>query len=198
LCEMTGFPADELLARHFRDIVHPDDLDRGMALLQQLRASDLPEASIENRLSCKDGSQPWVKMTASRLRTAGDAESLAVVQQIAPPAAREGERGRLTYWGIEVDTDRPEVSWNGRRVPVTLKEVLLLRYLIRHRGEMLARDRLLRDVWGYEHAGRSRTLDVHVCRLRRKLPPLADSLATIGHFGYTLSQAVGGGAADGS
>jgi len=198
LCEMTGFMPEELLARHFRDIAHPDDVDRGLALLQQVRTSDAPLATIENRVICKDGSPAWVKMTAGRLRDTGNGGSIAVIEEIVEPAARARDQPRLTYCGIEVDTDRLEVTWGGRRVAVTLKEVLLLRYLIRHRGEMLARDRLLRDVWGYEHAGRSRTLDVHICRLRRKLPPLADSLATIGHFGYTLSQGVPGASAVGS
>jgi PAS domain S-box-containing protein len=198
LCEMTRYLADELLARRFRDIVHADDAERAAAVLQQLRAGDVPEATSEQRLACKDGSDLWVKLTACRLRNTGETQMVAVMQAIDAPAGRENEQRRLTYCGIDVDTDRLEVSWNGRRVPVTLKEVLLLRYLIRHRGEMLARDRLLKDVWGYEHAGRSRTLDVHVCRLRRKLPPLADSLATIGHFGYTLSQGVVGGQAAGA
>ncbi len=187
LCELTGFSPEELLARHFRDIAHPDDADRHAVLLQQLRSSDLPQVAIENRVTCKDGSQAWVRVTASRLRSAGGGEAIVVVDPIAAPA-REGEQRRLTCYGIDVDADRLEVTWNARRVPLTLKEVLLLRYLIRHRSEMLARDRLLHDVWGYEHAGRSRTLDVHICRLRRKLPPLADSLVTIGHFGYTLSE----------
>ncbi len=193
LCEITGFPADHLLARRMLDITHPDDVDRDVVLLQQLRASHAGHATIEKRLLCSEGSHVWVKMTACRLHDTGSTtNSLAIVEPVPPPTGREEEAGRLVYCGIEVDTDRLDVTWNGRQVPVTLKEVLLLRYLIRHRGEMLARNRLLRDVWGYEHAERSRTLDVHVCRLRRKLPPLADSLATIGHFGYTLSQSVNG------
>lgn len=193
LCEITGFSADELLAKRFHEITHPDDVERDVALLQQLRANDAARGAIEKRCVCKDGSHAWVKVAASRLRSAGSTtDSLAVVDRISPPAAREAEQRRLTYCGLEVDPDRLEVTWNGRSIALTLKEVLLLRYLIRRCGQMLARDRLLRDVWGYKHSGRSRTLDVHVCRLRRKLPPLADSLITIGHFGYTLAQGLNG------
>jgi PAS domain S-box-containing protein len=191
LCAMTGFSPDEFRAKRLHDVADSGDGDRGAGLLQQLRTSDLAEATIEERWICKDGSHAWVRITASRLGTAGSAESIVLVARVPAPVAREEEQHRVTYGGIDVDTDRLEVSWNARQVALTLKEVLLLRYLIRHRGEMLARDRLLRDVWGYEHTGRSRTLDVHICRLRRKLPPLAESLVTIGHFGYTLSQAVG-------
>ncbi len=192
LCDMTGFSADELLRRHMRDIAHPDDVERDAALLQQLRSNDAAQATIEKRVVSRDGTLIRVRVAASRLRNAGACESVAVLDELPPPVAQEADQRRLACdGGIELDTDRLEVTWNGRRVPLTLKEVLLLRYLIRHRGETLARDRLLRDVWGYEHAGRSRTLDVHVCRLRRKLPPLADSLVTIGHLGYTLAQGMG-------
>ncbi len=190
LCDICGFSPSELLGKRIQDVSHPDDIDREVAMLQQLRGTDGGDVTVEQRCVRKDGSHAWVKVTACRLRNAGSAtDSLAMVVTIPPPSERQEEQHRISYDGIDVDTDRLDVQWNGRAVALTLKEVLLLRYLIRHRGEMLARDRLLRDVWGYEHSGRSRTLDVHVCRLRRKLPPLADSLVTIGHFGYTLAQA---------
>lgn len=192
MCEITGFSAHELLARHFRDLAHPNDVEGDAALVQQLQSKDFAQATLERRLMRKAGDPVWVKVTASRMRNTGGADCVAVLEPVPPPAAQEPDQHRQSCGGgIELDTDRLEVMWNGRRVPLTLKEVLLLRYLVRHRGEMLARGRLLRDVWGYEHAGRSRTLDVHICRLRRKLPPLADSLVTIGHFGYTLSQGMG-------
>ncbi len=193
LCEITGFPSDELLAKRLPEIADPEGGGHDVGLLQQIRSGELAEAAIETRWVSKDGSPRWVKVTAIRLGAPGSGDTLALVEPIVAPGDRPGEQRRVTYSEIEVDTDRLEVTCGGRRVPLTLKEVLLLRYLIRHRGEMLARDRLLRDVWGYEHAGRSRTLDVHICRLRRKLPPLADSLVTIGHFGYTLSQAAANG-----
>lgn len=189
MCEITGYSADELLGKRFHEITHPDDVERDMALLHQIRGKEGASGTIEKRCVHRDGSIAWVKVTVCRLRNAGaTTDSLAVVDRVPPPAEREEEKRRLTYCGIEVDTDRLDVAWNGRSIALTLKEVLLLRYLIRHCGEMLARDRLLRDVWGYEYSGRSRTLDVHVCRLRRKLPPLTGSLVTIGHFGYTLTQ----------
>lgn len=196
LCEITGYTAENLRARRMLDITHPDDVERAAALLQQVRASEAGHATIQKRLRCAEGTHVWVRMIGCRLSEAGPAaSSLAIVEPASPPAGKDVQHERLAYCGIEVDPDRLDVTLNGRPVAVTLKEVLLLRYLIRHRGEMLTRDRLLRDVWGHEQLGRSRTLDVHVCRLRRKLPPLADSLATIGHFGYTLSERLNGQAA---
>jgi hypothetical protein len=182
-----------LLAKHLHEITHPDHVEQQAALLRQLKANGPASGNVEVRCVCKDGSVRPVKITAARVHGGGSlADWLAVVDVVAPAAGITADERRLLYCGIEVDTDRLDVLWNGRGVALTLKEVLLLRYMIRHRGEMLARDRLLRDVWGYEHSGRSRTLDVHVCRLRRKLPPLGDSLVTIGHFGYTLTEVAPG------
>ncbi len=193
VCDITGYAPDELVGRRVIDISPPEEGQTQLALLRQLKATEAGSASIETRLVCKDGAAKRVKVSASRIRGAGGtAECLAAMDVIGEQWGGEEDQPRLQYSGIEVDADRLDVLWNGRPVPLTLKEVLLLRYMIRHRGEMLARDRLLRDVWGYEHSGRSRTLDVHVCRLRRKLPPLGNSLITIGHFGYTLSEAMAG------
>jgi DNA-binding response OmpR family regulator len=63
---------------------------------------------------------------------------------------------------------------------------MLLEYLLRHRGRVLSRDLLLGDVWGYKYTGGTRTVDVHVRRLREKLPVLVDALTTVKQFGYKL------------
>ena len=72
------------------------------------------------------------------------------------------------------------------RVTLTAKEFLLLDYLLQHRGRVLSRDVLLTDVWGYRYTGGTRTVDVHVRRLREKLPLLAEALVTVKQFGYKL------------
>ena len=69
---------------------------------------------------------------------------------------------------------------------LTAKEFLLLEYLLRHRGRVLSRDVLLTDVWGYKYTGGTRTVDVHVRRLRDKLPSLTQALVTVKQFGYKL------------
>jgi DNA-binding response OmpR family regulator len=92
----------------------------------------------------------------------------------------------LTYGAISVDSDRHVVSAGGRDVTLTAKEFLLLEYLLQHRGRVLSRDVLLTDVWGYRYTGGTRTVDVHVRRLREKLPLLAEALVTIKQFGYKL------------
>ena len=86
-----------------------------------------------------------------------------------------------------VDAERHVVSSNGREVTLTAKEFLLLHYLLEHRGRVLSRDTLLTDVWGYRYTGGTRTVDVHVRRLREKLPLLAEALVTVKQFGYKLA-----------
>lgn len=94
--------------------------------------------------------------------------------------------GRLTYGPLSVDVDRHLVRIDGREVRLTAKEFLLLQYLMQHRGRVLSRDLLLSDVWGYSYTGGTRTVDVHVRRLREKVPFLTDALVTIKQFGYKL------------
>jgi DNA-binding response OmpR family regulator len=58
---------------------------------------------------------------------------------------------------------------------------------MQHRGRVLSRDVLLEEVWGYRYTGGTRTVDVHVRRLREKLPILAGALVTVKQFGYKLA-----------
>ena len=75
---------------------------------------------------------------------------------------------------------------DGVEVTLTAKEFLLLKYLVEHRGRVLSRDVLLSDVWGYKYTGSTRTVDVHIRRLREKLPVLSEAITTVKRFGYKL------------
>jgi DNA-binding response OmpR family regulator len=92
----------------------------------------------------------------------------------------------LTYGSLSLDPERHLVTAGGEDVKLTAKEFLLLQYLIQHRGRVLSRDRLLTDVWSYQYTGGTRTVDVHVRRLREKLPLLAEAIETVKQFGYKL------------
>ena len=94
----------------------------------------------------------------------------------------------LTYGTLSLDPERHLVTSSGQDVKLTAKEFLLLQYLIQHRGRVLSRDRLLTDVWGYQYTGGTRTVDVHVRRLREKVPLLAEAIETVKQFGYKLSE----------
>jgi DNA-binding response OmpR family regulator len=99
------------------------------------------------------------------------------------PAASEGI---VTYGPITIDPDRHVITYEGSEVRLTAKEFLLLQYLVRHRGRVLSRDVLLTDVWGYHYTGGTRTVDVHIRRLREKLPALNEAIETVKQFGYKL------------
>jgi two-component system alkaline phosphatase synthesis response regulator PhoP len=94
----------------------------------------------------------------------------------------------LHYGPISIDSDRHVVTVDGQEVRLTAKEFLLLQYLVQHRGRVLSRDLLLTDVWGYQYTGGTRTVDVHIRRLREKLPVLGDAIETVKQFGYKLAE----------
>jgi two-component system alkaline phosphatase synthesis response regulator PhoP len=100
-------------------------------------------------------------------------ELLAMIEarlrrRLAPPTfAAESYR----FGDVEVDFRKAEVVRGGRPVILSAKEFQLLRYLVRQRGATLSRDELLNEVWGYDAMPATRTVDVHVSWLRRKLEP---------------------------
>jgi DNA-binding response OmpR family regulator len=94
---------------------------------------------------------------------------------------------RIVYGPLSIDVERHVVKAHGDEVKLTAKEFLLLQYLMEHRGRVLSRDLLLSDVWDYSYTGGTRTVDVHVRRLREKVPFLADAIVTVKQFGYKLA-----------
>jgi two-component system alkaline phosphatase synthesis response regulator PhoP len=113
-------------------------------------------------------------------------ELVARVRALLRRANRQPASAAIAYGPILIDTERHIVSSAGAHVVLTAKEFLLLEYMLRHRGRVLSRDVLLTDVWGYRYTGGTRTVDVHVRRLREKLPALGDALVTVKQFGYKL------------
>jgi two-component system alkaline phosphatase synthesis response regulator PhoP len=93
---------------------------------------------------------------------------------------------RLSYGPLLMDVERHLVKVNSNEIKLTAKEFLLLQYLMQHRGRVLSRDLLLSDVWSYSYTGGTRTVDVHVRRLREKVPMLAEAIVTVKQFGYKL------------
>jgi two-component system alkaline phosphatase synthesis response regulator PhoP len=83
---------------------------------------------------------------------------------------------------IKLDISRHEVIYEDQKVVLTPKEFELLRYLIINQGRVLSRDLLLEKIWGYEYAGDTRTVDVHIRRIRKKID--SDYIATVRGVGY--------------
>ena len=95
---------------------------------------------------------------------------------------------KWSYGGISLDGDRHEVTYKGKTQTLTSKEFKLLEYFLANRGRVLSRDILLNELWGYDYFGTTRTVDVHVARLRQKFPILEKSLVSIKGLGYKLSE----------
>jgi len=91
-------------------------------------------------------------------------------------------------WNIEVDVLGHTVKVDGKSVHLTPKEFGLLCLLIRRKGQVLTRDYLVEQVWGYEYVGTTRTVDMHVARLRRKLGLTEKKLITLKSVGYKLAE----------
>jgi DNA-binding response OmpR family regulator len=98
------------------------------------------------------------------------------------------EPSRLTYGSITMDLSRHEVREEGKEVSLTAKEFGLLEHLLRNPGRVLTRDALLNAIWGYDYYGTTRTVDVHVRRLKQKLPVLNEAITSVMSLGYKLKE----------
>lgn len=111
------------------------------------------------------------------------------VKSVLRRTASVGEPGdQLTLGDIRIDRARYEITIAGRPVDFTATEFKLLALLIERRGRVQSRDTLLDDVWGYESAIDTRTVDTHIRRLREKLGKSADCIETIRGFGYRVTE----------
>jgi DNA-binding response OmpR family regulator len=96
-----------------------------------------------------------------------------------------GESSMVRLGPIALDVDSYQVTAQGRPLDLTYKEFELLRYLIERPGRVFTRPALLREVWGYDFYGGTRTVDVHIRRLRAKLgPELEKLIETVRGVGY--------------
>jgi DNA-binding response OmpR family regulator len=104
------------------------------------------------------------------------------------PARRDSESAEITHGDLHVDSGRREVHVGDTEIQLAPKEFDLLWELLDHRGLVLTRDQLLERVWGYTFAGDTRTVDVHVRQLRRKLGD-ASPVVTVWGVGYKVAPA---------
>jgi DNA-binding response OmpR family regulator len=119
------------------------------------------------------------------LRPLVPAEIYARLRQLDWKSAAFGSDEVVKIGELAIDVAGYEAFWHGRKLALTHQEFELLRFLAQHRGRVFSRDQLLQRVWGYEYAGGSRTVDIHVRRLRAKLGPLGQGLIeTVRNVGY--------------
>jgi DNA-binding response OmpR family regulator len=114
-----------------------------------------------------------------------DARLRLATGRVATPAADAGEPGVVRAGDLTIDEGTYTCRLRGRVLDLTFKEFELLKYLAQHPGRVFTRAQLLQEVWGYDYYGGTRTVDVHVRRLRAKLGPEHEQLiGTVRHVGY--------------
>lgn len=119
------------------------------------------------------------------LDTAGPAEFDARIRLLTTAAANDG---LISASGIVIDEAAYSAMLDGEALDLTYTEFELLKYLVQHPGRVFSREHLLTDVWGYDYYGGTRTVDVHVRRLRAKLGPEHEALiGTVRNVGYRFS-----------
>jgi DNA-binding response OmpR family regulator len=121
------------------------------------------------------------------LATAGPAEIEARLRLAAGRlgAAAASDGGTIRGGELTIDPDTYAAKLKGRPLDLTYKEFELLKFLAQHPGRVFTRDQLLREVWGYDYFGGTRTVDVHVRRLRAKLGSEYESMiGTVRQVGY--------------
>lgn len=166
------------------DVMLPD-MD-GFTVIQHIRSDRLPVIFLTAMQDVADkvrglklGAEDYIVKPFEAV------ELLARVEVVLRRGRRQQER--LTFRDIEVAVEEHVVRRGGMPVALTPKEFDLLVFFLRHPDIALTRERLLAAVWGYGFAGETRTVDIHVQQLRKKLG-LQGALTTIPKLGYRLER----------
>jgi DNA-binding response OmpR family regulator len=192
----TGQDALDALSRERPDLIVLDlmlpDIDGIEVCRRVRRGSDIPilmltarDEDVDKIIGLEVGADDYLT------KPFNPRELVARVKSIlrrAVPERREPQERQLKHGLLEIDAGRREVHVDGKEIQLAPKEFDLLWELLDHRGLVLTRDQLLERVWGYTFAGDTRTVDVHVRQLRRKLGE-ASPIVTVWGVGYKVAPA---------
>jgi DNA-binding response OmpR family regulator len=121
------------------------------------------------------------------LETAGPAEVDARIRLVIGRAAEDRSNPKIQASGVVIDEASYSAKVHGRPLDLTFKEFELLRFFATHPSRVFTREQLLSEVWGYDYFGGTRTVDVHVRRLRAKLGDLESLIGTVRNVGYRFN-----------
>jgi len=121
------------------------------------------------------------------LEGAGPAEVDARIRLVIGRQAQEKSSSKIQASGVVIDEASYSAKVHGRPLDLTFKEFELLRFLATHPSRVFTREQLLSEVWGYDYFGGTRTVDVHVRRLRAKLGDLESLIGTVRNVGYRFN-----------
>jgi len=121
------------------------------------------------------------------VNTAGPAEVDARIRLAVSRGRANNEPDMISSSGVVIDEGSYQAKINGRPLDLTFKEFELLRFLASNPSRVFTRDQLLSEVWGYDYFGGTRTVDVHVRRLRAKLGDMESLIGTVRNVGYRFA-----------
>lgn len=173
------------------DIMLPDE--DGISILKKIRASretkSIPvimltakSAEYDKVIGLDSGADDYVT------KPFGVMELISRIKAVLRRMEKDEERAELALGGLRVDEKKHEVFVNDKPVSLTFKEFELLAYLMKNRGIVLSRDKILDVIWNYEFEGESRTVDVHIGSLRQKLGECGSMIKTVRGIGYKMGE----------
>lgn len=171
------------------DIMLPGD--DGLTILKQLRSDSRTEEIPILMVTAKTTELDKVRgldMGADDYLTKpfGIMELVSRVKALLRRTSRRS--AALEYEGIVLDDDRHSVTVAGEAVELTYKEYELLKFLLQNKGNVVSRSRLMDAVWGFAFAGETRTVDMHIKTLRKKLGESGSLIVTVRNVGYRLGR----------
>ena len=196
--ETKGFPRPsafwEAMAEHIPSLVLLDIMlpeEDGISVLKTLRSSArtcrLPVIMLTAKgteydkvLGLDAGADDYLA------KPFGMMELLSRIRALLRRTQQETDTYRCGV--LAVDQARHTVTVNGQEVALTQKEFEVLCLLLKNKGQVLSRERLIEDVWGYAFTGESRTVDVDVGTLRQKLGEAGAYIETVRGYGYKISR----------
>ena len=171
------------------DIMLPEE--DGLSVLRKLRESsetkDLPiimltakSTEYDKVVGLDGGADDYIT------KPFGTMELMARVKALLRRAEPVSDGKEYSIGPLLLNPDKHIIRVDGQDVALTLKEFQLLCYLIRNKGNVMTRDRILQEIWGYEFDGENRTVDVHIRTLRSKLGKAGDLIETVRGIGYRI------------
>jgi DNA-binding response OmpR family regulator len=121
------------------------------------------------------------------LEGAGPAEADARIRLAVDRRSNDPAQSKIQASGVTIDEASYSAKVHGRSLDLTFKEFELLRFLATHPSRVFTREQLLSEVWGYDYFGGTRTVDVHVRRLRAKLGDSESLIGTVRNVGYRFN-----------
>lgn len=194
----TGEKAASLLEKTKPDIILLDQMlpgIDGLELLKRIRAnsnfSDIPvimvtarSEEIDKIIGLELGADDYVtkpfgvRELVARVRA--NLRRITRTENTATPVQ--------TYKNLRIDDNNYKAYLGGEELKLTLKEFELLSLLLANREKVLTRDTILNRVWGYEYIGETRTVDVHITNIRRKIGEYGDNIETVRGIGYRYKE----------